>query len=56
VRVIDDEGRRSVAVICASHLPAGQRVDPDVELPGNINVLVSEGDGSPTRSYAAFPE
>lgn len=56
VRVTDTAGSRSVAVICASHLPKGQAYDPNARLPGYLNVLVSEGDGAPTLSYAAFPQ
>lgn len=55
-RVNDSGGSRSVAVIVASHLPKGETYTPGMALPGYINVLVSEGDGSPTRSFTAFPQ
>lgn len=54
-RVSDSNGSRSVAVICASHLPKGQSYQPNASLPGYVNVLVSEGNGAPTYSYTAFP-
>lgn len=54
-RVSDSNGDRSVAVICASHLPKGQTYQPHASLPGYVNVLVSEGNGAPTLSYTAFP-
>lgn len=54
-RVTDVDGQRSVAVICASHLPKGQTYQPNAYLPGYLNVLLSEGNGAPTRSFVAFP-
>jgi len=56
VRVTDVGGDRSLAIICATHLPAGQAYDPNAELPGYLNVLTSEGNGAPTVSYVAFPQ
>ena len=55
-RVSDINGSRSIAIICASHLPKGETYVPGVFLPGYINILISEGDGSPTLSYTVFPE
>lgn len=55
-RVSDADGSGSVAVIVASHLPKGETYTPGMALPGYINVLISEGDGAPTRSFTAFPQ
>lgn len=56
-RVMDSAGQRSIAVICASHLPKGEQYDPAASLPGYLNVLVCEGGaGAPTRSYVVLPE
>jgi hypothetical protein len=55
-RVTDVGGSRSVAVITASHLPKGVNYTPGMDLPGYVNVLISEGDGAPTLSFTAFPE
>ncbi len=55
-RVSDVAGSRSVAVIVASSLPSGATYTPGEFLPGYINVLISEGDGAPTRSFTVFPE
>ena len=55
-RVSDVAGSRSIAVIGASSLPEGQYFTPGQYLPGYINVLVSEGDGAPTKSFTVFPE
>ncbi len=55
-RVTDADNGRSVAVICASHLPKGQTYQPNATLPGYLNVLISDGNGTPTRSYSVFPQ
>jgi hypothetical protein len=55
-RVTDVGGTRSLAVITASHLPKGVTYTPGMDLPGYVNVLISEGDGASTLSFTAFPE
>lgn len=55
-RVTDSAASRSVAVIVASHLPKGESYTPGMDLPGYVNVLISEGDGAQTSSFTAFPE
>lgn len=55
-RISDAGGSRSVAVIVASHLPRGETYVPGMALPGYINVLICEGDGAPTLSFAAYPQ
>ncbi len=55
-RVTDVGGSRSVAVIVASHLPKGVTYMPGMDLPGYVNVLIGEGDGTPTLSLTAFPD
>lgn len=55
-RITDVDGKRSVAVIGASYLPAGMSYYPGLKMPGYLVVLVSEGDGSITRAYEVFPE
>ena len=55
-RVSDLGGSRSIAIIGASSLPKETYYTPGQYLPGYINVLISEGDGAPTRSYTVFPE
>ncbi len=55
-RVSDVGGSRSLAVIGASCLPQDQSYTPGEYLPGYINVLISEGDGAPTRSFTVYPE
>lgn len=55
-RVSDVGGSRSIAIIGASSLPKDQYYTPGQYLPGYINVLISEGNGSPTLSFTVFPE
>ena len=54
-RATDLGGGRSLAVIVASHKPAGSHAD-DHDYPGYIGILYSEGHGAPTRSWTFLPQ
>ncbi len=54
-RLSDADGKRSVAVIAAVHRPEGQSFVPGMALSGYLAILTSEGQGSPTVSYEAYP-
>jgi hypothetical protein len=55
-RVTDEDGKRSVAVIAAFFKPQGEAYDASKGMPGYLAVLVSEGNGAPTKSYEVFPK
>jgi len=55
-RVSDVGGSRSIAIIGASSLPKDEYYTPGQYLPGYINVLISEGNGAPTKSFTVYPE
>jgi hypothetical protein len=55
-RITDEGGSRSIAVIVGSHKKGGGAYRPGMMLAGYIGVLISEGNGSPTRSFAVFPQ
>lgn len=55
-RTTDLDGRRSLAVIVGSFVPAGVMPQKGQTFPGYIGVLYSDGDGKPTQSWSAFPQ
>lgn len=55
-RSVDLGGRRSLAVIVGSFVPAGVSPQDGETLPGYIGVLYSDGDGQPMQSWSAFPK